>query len=1313
MTVISMGGGNAGIKEYLEDGKKQGRELSRDEIDQRIILAGDLDICERIIECRATDAERYDHITLSFKEDDISPEILKAITEDFRQFIHSAFGEDEIYLYAEAHMPKTRTEKKWNSEAKKYEIVDRHPHIHFVIPKTNLVTGERISVFEMLSSKFGGKDKTLEFIDAFQEMINAKYGLASPKDNRRSNFDGKSDMISRIKEDVFTGRNREALGMIRDKLIAEKIESPQAFKKMLEEMGEVSVGNGKGGDYLQIKLYGKTQNVRLKDYQFSAEFLFLPMKDKYAFYAQKGAGRTAEQIVEDTARRENLMHKWTDRAREIKYLTPSSKFYLEHYVKATDAEKTAMLDQLEARHYEKLEKNHGYVNDEFRAKQAAYSLATLSTVDQITAADIHAETARLEEFTSARLNKTYLRTTEQLVEAEAAGLLIIETPDAVVTALTLNQSHFSEADLERHLLKNTDGPEQYEAAMKAVLSSSELVVRKEENGLMLFTSGTIVKIENRLIERAVQLAGATVTSVTSARQQELLDAKPFNPGQRGAFALLCSDKQLAVVNGAAGTGKSFVLAAMREAYESEGFRVHGAILQGKTAEDLERDSGIQSRTIARMLMDLESGRFALDAKTVLVVDEAGMVGSRDLEKLMGYVEDARARLRLVGDAKQLAAVEYGNAFVEVSKRVQVSQLTEIMRQKIQWQRQASEKFASHNIEGLQDYIDRGHVRLEGTGQDAQVALVRDWSIHRLTNPEQSRIVLAHTNAARTELNALMRAELQKQGLLKNGIDVMTSRGLVPVAVGEVVMFTKADRDMGVKNGTSGTVSDISNEGVVTVTLEDGRKTRFSAEQETAQGFDDERVTHIDYGYAVTVHKSQGMTVDATYVLASPTMTKENLGVAMTRHRYMADVYASAEDFASMPAMVKALDRAGDKAFTAGKSWTEEHRKEDSELGQHVANLNAEKAIERAGTTARYKEIVVNLEPVRLLEHLRNSHGIDPAKFVIVADKYGNKGLKVGDKTLNVVEFLTKVVQLDYKKEAVPMLAQCYSEQLAKAYSRPKIPGQVIDQAIQREFSAYVKERDALYKISNLAIGSRKRDAISEIDATDAPAAVNRAARMALNAGVKAERIELKAEHGKHTAQVYKDFLSDKAPQSDKHLDELARVSYSPDDLVRLQAIEVLIERERIKRDAAAAVVAAEKATMELRGLIEPVSILTPEKAAADFAKSVEEARARVDVMVKAVAETQAEVAAQALLQAKISKVQSQIREAQRQQVQKVIPAAAPGGDRSAEKTSASQIQEHLERLEQLQKEQEVLDAQESKQEYDHDQERDRDEGMSV
>ena len=1148
MAIFEFGSGNsgAGISDYLQNGKKQGRELHRDEIDQRIVLEGDLSICERIIDSRETDSTTYDHITLSFKEKNISKENLSAIVADFKKFIGSAYTEDEIYLYAEAHMPKTATEQKWNAETKKYETIERFPHIHFLIPKTNLVTGERISVLELLSAGYGDKEKTADFIDAFQESINEKYGLESPKDNRSTQFNSQADIISRIKEDEFSGRNRASLKMIRDLMIDRQIESPEAFRKMLGELGEVT--EGKGGEYLQVKLHGEKQNIRLKDYQFSAEFISKPIQQKLYFYTSQGKARSQKQKADELAKGTLLLQKWNDRAREIKYLHTGSLFYKNTYAKATAKEKTVLLDALEAKYYEKLQEKHGYHNATLSAERGPDQPELSPEIQAEIKEQIDA--IRLEEFSSSKLNASYLRTAEELRNADEAGQKIIESPAEAIDALTFSQSHFSELTLERHLLKYTSGPEQYEAAMRAVLACPELVINDDDERGIQFTSQSIVSIETRLTERAERMAGTVGVAVSAQEQQSIIDTTPFNAGQREGFELLCSGKQLAVVNGAAGTGKSFVLAAMRKAYEQEGFTVYGAILQGKTAEDLQRDSGIQSRTIARILLDLESGKLQLNARSVLVVDEAGMVGSRDLEKLMAHTEAAGARLRLVGDAKQLAAVEYGNAFVEVSKRAEVASLTEIMRQKTEWQRQASEKFSVHNIEGLQDYADRGHVHLEDTAQDAKIALVKAWSQHRAEQPEQTRIVLAHTNADRIGLNELMRAELQKQGQLADEILVDTARGKVAMAAGELVMFTKADRDLGVKNGTTGVIEKISG-GVITVALENGKTCQFDATQKG------DNTTHIDYAYAVTVHKSQGMTLDTAFVYANKSMTKENLGVAMTRHRFDAQVFGSKEQFSSLPEMVKILDRSGQKAFTGDKDWSDAHRREDSVIGQYVAEMNAAKVIEKAAKTADFKEIAANLDPKRVLDYVSKSHGIDIEKYSVTTDEAGKKWIQDGDRKMGAATFLTKTMHLDYRAEAAPILKQCYAEQLAKAYSQPRhAPGQSIDQTLKIEFADHLKTRSAELKKEGEAIDAERREAKAAIDKSEAPKAEKDAAKAAADEYAKTKKQELQNRKDQRTADTYKEFLAAKAPESARHMDELARVSFTCADHARLKAIEI-------------------------------------------------------------------------------------------------------------------------------------------------------------
>ena len=237
-------GGNSGIEDYLEFGEKKGRTHSRDELDERLILEGDLATLRHAIGNIETDAERYLHITLSFKEDHIPEETLHAINHEFRQFAMAAYLDDEYYYYSEAHLPKIKT----LTDQRTGELIERKPHIHVVIPKRNRLTDKRIDPFELV-------DDVQQYIDGFQEVINEKYGLASPKMNLRTHFNHESEMISRVKGDLFDGQGEnlkdQAFKMLNDQ---PKIRSLEVFSRALENEGfEVRTRNANSDDpYLNI-----------------------------------------------------------------------------------------------------------------------------------------------------------------------------------------------------------------------------------------------------------------------------------------------------------------------------------------------------------------------------------------------------------------------------------------------------------------------------------------------------------------------------------------------------------------------------------------------------------------------------------------------------------------------------------------------------------------------------------------------------------------------------------------------------------------------------------------------------------------------------------------------------------------------------------------------------------------------------------------------------------------------------------------------------------------------------------------------------
>lgn len=359
-------GGSSGIKEYLEEGQKQGREYTRDELDERVILDGDLSITDSIINNMDTNGERYFHITLAFKEDEVSRELLEAVTNDFKSFAFSAFNSDEYNFYAEAHLPIIKS----YTNAKSGEFVERKPHIHIVIPETNLLSGNQLR-------PFGKIDQQLQYLETIQETINNKYGLASPKDNRRTSFNLESEMVSRYVGDdfkgreVFTGHHKDLKAKILSDILERDISNQKDFAALLAGYGEVKTRNaGKSNEYLNIKPDPNEKGVNLKEFVFSKDFLALPAEQKrqelaktaYAQYEVPGPARATP------AEYEARLKDWHDRrAKEIKYLNSGNRKEYHAYKAATPDQKAAMLANKERQFYEKHnpEKFNGYTRTDY------------------------------------------------------------------------------------------------------------------------------------------------------------------------------------------------------------------------------------------------------------------------------------------------------------------------------------------------------------------------------------------------------------------------------------------------------------------------------------------------------------------------------------------------------------------------------------------------------------------------------------------------------------------------------------------------------------------------------------------------------------------------------------------------------------------------------------------------------------------------------------------------------------------------------------------------------------------------------------
>jgi len=368
--------------------------------------------------------------------------------------------------------------------------------------------------------------------------------------------------------------------------------------------------------------------------------------------------------------------------------------------------------------------------------------------------------------------------------------------------------------------------------------------------------------------------------------------------QRAAFEHVTDGRGLGVVVGYAGTGKSAMLGVAREAWEGAGFTVRGAALSGIAAEGLENGSGIASRTIASMEHGWAQGRDMLTARDVLVIDEAGMVGTRQMERVLSHAADAGAKVVLVGDPQQLQAIEAGAAFRAIHERLGGVEITQVRRQHEGWQQDATRQLATGRTgEAIHAYTERGMVHAAETREAARSELVERWDRERIAAPDQTRIILTHTNDQVRELNEAARGRMRASNELGSDVLVKTERGARAFASGDRIMFLRNERSLDVKNGTLGTVEKVSPEHIA-VRTDDGRSVAF----------DTKHYAHVDHGYAATIHKAQGMTVDRAHVLVTPGMDRHGAYVGMSRHRDGLAVHYGRDDFRDQSQLVHTLSR---------------------------------------------------------------------------------------------------------------------------------------------------------------------------------------------------------------------------------------------------------------------------------------------------------------------------------------------------------------------------------------------------------------------
>jgi Ti-type conjugative transfer relaxase TraA len=510
---------------------------------------------------------------------------------------------------------------------------------------------------------------------------------------------------------------------------------------------------------------------------------------------------------------------------------------------------------------------------------------------------------------------------EQIRQANEAAA---HDPDQVLTALTRHNATFTAHDLDRFLAKHLADETEHVAVKQQVLDHRELVAlydRDTGEAAGRFTIAAVREQEWNALADAAALAKNRTAAVPVHAAAAVLAEQELHADQRAAFDHAVDAGGLKLIEGRAGTGKSHVLGVIREAHEAAGNRVVGLAPTNAVAQDLKAAGFQQASTVHAALFALKNGRSEWNRHTVAIVDEAAMLDSRITGELLSAARSAGIKLILAGDDRQLASIERGGLFTELKTRHGSAEITEITRQQVDWQRQAARDLAEGRFaEAVTAYDMAGAITWTQDQDRARTALVAAWQRDTAAEPQAKRFVFAYTNRDVDALNAELRQVRHERGELSGpAVELETRHGPAVFMVGDRVQFTDTDKKAGIYNGNAGTIAAIDERsGQLRAVLDapavgKGREVSWSAAE--FSGF--------RHGYAGTIYKGQGKTLDHTYLYHTHHWRQAASYVALTRQRQSAQVFVARETARDTSELARQMARGEVKAASIAWATREE------------------------------------------------------------------------------------------------------------------------------------------------------------------------------------------------------------------------------------------------------------------------------------------------------------------------------------------------------------------------------------------------------
>tara|TARA_R110000744_G_scaffold73919_4_gene147747 strand:+ start:408 stop:2981 length:2574 start_codon:yes stop_codon:yes gene_type:complete len=442
------------------------------------------------------------------------------------------------------------------------------------------------------------------------------------------------------------------------------------------------------------------------------------------------------------------------------------------------------------------------------------------------------------------------------------------------------------------------------------LQNEEVISLNSENSFVQqFTTEDVITGERLMVKDAKFLANSYTKTMNEQQVNEAISLAEeqlsfsFDEEQKAAIQSTLCAGDLSITQGSAGAGKTTLMLAAKIACEQQGRRIQGACIAKKAANNLMQETGIQSHTVASLVYSINDNKHPLRNVDVLVVDEAGLLPSTDLQILLFEAKASNCKIILTGEDKQLDAINRGGVLRYLSRPevLGAQRIETIRRQRQEWAKQVvADLRDGHSTRALRSLKEKKCLHWSESNDKAKEALIHDWHRYQRENPNKKSLVLAQQWKDVKVLSEAIRDIHIKEGRV--GTENITLKCSVAeklfeykYSLGDRVKFCRNEyRSLRVSNGTLGTIKGIQqleNDVQFTIEVDDKRTISF-----LASSYSDELGAHLCHAYALTIYSSQGTTIDGnTFTLYSGSMNRANTYVALSRHKDESHLYINSAE----------------------------------------------------------------------------------------------------------------------------------------------------------------------------------------------------------------------------------------------------------------------------------------------------------------------------------------------------------------------------------------------------------------------------------